>query len=89
VAIAILAPDPIALEAALQSMFGGRAEDIVVTHIDQITPTLCAHHVEQLLRAVGGPWAKLLERIALIRASAAMAKDPGEDPRNKPEAKPT
>jgi hypothetical protein len=81
--------DPIALEAALQSIFGGRAEDIIVTHIDQITPTLCSHHVEQLLRAVGGPWSALLERIAVHRASVALAKNPGEDPRNKPEKQPT
>jgi hypothetical protein len=76
------------LEAALQSIFGGRAEDIVVSHIDQITPTLMAHQVELLLRAAGGAWVKLLERIALCRASAALAKNPGEDPRLKPEKKP-
>lgn len=75
------------LEAALESIFGGPAEDIVVKHIDQICPTLMAHQVELLLRAAGGTWAQLLERIALHRASAALAKNPGEDPRLKPEKK--
>jgi hypothetical protein len=77
------------LERAMQSIFGGPATDIQVSHIDQITPTLMAHQVELLLRAAGGEWVVLLQRIALHRASAALAKDPGEDPRNKPEKQPT
>jgi hypothetical protein len=75
------------LDAALQGIFGGPADSIHVSHLDHLCSTLTPHRVEALLRAVGGPWAAILDRIADKRAAAAVAKDPGEDVRNKAEAK--
>lgn len=77
---------PGALEGALQSIFGGPADQIEVGHIDQICPTLSAHHVNQLLRAVGGSWVKLLDRIEDKRSAASKAKSPGIDIRNLTDA---
>lgn len=75
------------LDAALQAIFGAPAEDIHVSHLDHLCGTLTPALVEQLLTAVGGPWAAILERITERRAHAAVAKDPGPDPRLKPEKK--
>lgn len=70
------------LEAAMQAIFGAAAADIHVSHLDHLCGTLTPAHVEQLLRAVGGPWAELLGRIGEKRAAIATTKDPGPDVRN-------
>jgi hypothetical protein len=73
---------PATLEAALQLIFGGRAADIHVSHLDHLCGTLTPPQVELLLRAVGGPWSELLDRVGEKRAATAGTKDPGPDVRN-------
>lgn len=62
-------------DAAMVAIFGAPADQIEVAHIDHLCPTLTPPHVERLLRAVGGPWAAILDRIAERRADAGTWKD--------------
>ncbi len=62
------------LDAAMVGLFGAPAAEISVPHIDHLCLTMTPQHVEQLLRAVGGPWEELLVRVALKRAQAAVAR---------------
>ena len=63
------------LDEALVAIFGAPADQIEVPHIDHLCCTLTPMRVEKLLRAVGGPWAAILDRIAERRAEAGTWKD--------------
>lgn len=71
-----------ALDDALQAIFGAPADQIHVSHLDHLCGTLTPPLVEKLLRAAGGPWAELLDRVGEKRAAAAVAKSAGPDVRN-------
>lgn len=63
------------LDDALVAIFGAPADQIQVPHIDHLCCTLTPMRVEKLLRAVGGPWEAILDRIAERRADAGTWKD--------------
>lgn len=69
------------INAALVAIFGAEADDITVSHIDNLTPCLTPKQAEGLMRAVGGPWLGVLARIEQKRAQMKGAKDPGADAR--------
>lgn len=67
------------LHDALVALFGGEPEQIHVSHLDHLCCALTPDRVEKLLRAGGGPWAAILDRVGEKRAQIKAAKDPGLD----------
>jgi len=75
------------IEIALQALFGADPDRIEISDLHHLACTLTTHHVELLLRAGGARWTKIIDRVEHKRAIAKEAKDPGEDPRFKADAK--